>query len=1062
MFKPVPTRGVDFPAMERELLRWWYEAGIVQKYLKKNEKSEKRWSFLDGPITANNPMGVHHAWGRTYKDFYQRFYTMLGYRQRYQNGFDCQGLWVEVEVEKELGFTSKQDIEAYGIDRFVEKCKERVFKYAAIQTEQSKRLGYFMDWDNSYYTLSDENNYMIWHFLKVCHQHGWIYHGYDVMPWCPRCATGLSEMEVSEGYQEVAHLSLYVRFPLEGRENESLLVWTTTPWTLAANVAAAVHPELTYVKARQGDQVYYLAKDAARTALRGQYEVLEELPGSALVGLAYRGPFDELPAMQGVAHRVIPWDEVDAEEGTGIVHIAPGAGREDYQLGKEFDLAVVAPLDENGVYLSGFDWLTGMRVGEVAEPIARNLEGRGLLYRSEQYTHRYPTCWRCGTELVFRLVDEWYIDVDPWRERVMEAAKTVRWIPEFGLERELDWLRNMDDWMISKKRYWGLALPIWQCPDCGWFDVIGSETELEERAIEGWEEFRGHSPHRPWIDKVKIRCEQCGGVASRIPDVGNPWLDAGIVPFSTLNYRHDRAYWQQWFPADFITESFPGQFRNWFYSLLAQSTVLVDQAPFKTVLGFASLRDEHGEEMHKSKGNAIWFDEAAEQVGVDVMRWLYLRHNPAQNLNFGYRLCDETRRQFLLPLWNSYAFFANYAALDGFHPAQHDVPLAERTLLDRWILSRLQEVVAVARERIADYDSAAACRAIQDFVVEELSNWYIRRNRRRFWKTESDRDKAAAYLTLYEVLVTLAKLLAPFIPYTAEAMYQNLVRSVDPSAPESVHLTDYPEPDEGKVDAALAQDMAWLLRAVELGRAARNKANVKVRQPLPRVLVGSRVPEALEAVRRLHDQLLDELNVKAFDVIERPEEYLTYRVRPNLPVLGPRLGPKLPALQRALAEADPAQVARAVRANRPVTVVVDGEEVELGPDDLLVEAIDREGFAAFEDRDLIVAVDLSITPELRLEGLARDFVRGVQEARKSAGFEIDDTIAVVYDAQGELAEAVERFADYIKNETLAVELRPGRPAEQDGHVEEVRVGKERFVVGLRRVGRLAKVTADGQ
>ena len=1063
MFKPVPTRDVDFPAMERELLRWWSEAGIVQKYLKKNEKSEKRFSFLDGPITANNPMGVHHAWGRTYKDFYQRFYTMLGYRQRYQNGFDCQGLWVEVEVEKELGFSSKQDIEAYGIDRFVEKCKERVFKYAAIQTEQSKRLGYFMDWDNSYYTLSDENNYMIWHFLKVCHQNGWIYHGYDVMPWCPRCATGLSEMEVSEGYQEITHLSLFVRFPLEGREDENLLVWTTTPWTLAANVAAAVHPELTYVKVRQGDHVYYLAKDAVRTALRGHYEVLEELPGSALVGLAYRGPFDELPAMQGVTHRVIPWDEVDAAEGTGIVHIAPGAGREDYQLGKQFDLAVVAPLDENGVYLDGFDWLTGMRVGEVAEPIARNLEQKGLFYRSEQYTHRYPTCWRCGTELVFRLVDEWYIDVDPWRERVMAAAKTVRWIPEFGLERELDWLRNMDDWMISKKRYWGLALPIWQCPDCGWFDVIGSEVELEERAIEGWEEFRGHSPHRPWIDKVKIRCEQCGGVASRIPDVGNPWLDAGIVPFSTLNYRHDRAYWQQWFPADFITESFPGQFRNWFYSLLAQSTVLVDQAPFKTVLGFASLRDEHGEEMHKSKGNAIWFDEAAERVGVDVMRWLYLKHNPAQNLNFGYRLCDETRRQFLLPLWNSYAFFANYAALDGFHPARHEVPLAERTLLDRWILSRLQEVVAIARERIADYDSASACRAIQDFVVEELSNWYIRRNRRRFWKTESDRDKAAAYLTLYEVLVTLTKLLAPFIPYTAEAMYQNLVRSVDPAAPESVHLTDFPEPDETKVDAALTQDMAWLLRAVELGRAARNKANVKVRQPLPRVLVGARVPEALEAIRRLQDQLVDELNVKAFDVIERPEEYLTYRVRPNLPVLGPRLGAKLPALQRALAEADPAQIARTVRANRPVTLTVDGEAVELGPDDLLVEAIDREGFAAFEDRDLIVAVDLAITPELRLEGLARDFVRGVQEARKNAGFEIDDTIAIVYDAQGELAEAVERFADYIKGETLAVELRPGQPEGQDGYVEEVKVGKERFVVGLRRVGRLAKVTAvDGQ
>ncbi|MBX6342509.1 MAG: class I tRNA ligase family protein, partial [Thermomicrobiaceae bacterium] len=432
---------------------------------------------------------------------------------------------------------------------------------------------------------------------------------------------------------------------------------------------------------------------------------------------------------------------------------------------------------------------------------------------------------------------EWFIAVDPWRERIMDAARTVRWIPEFGLDRELDWLRNMDDWMISKKRYWGLALPIWVCADCGWFDVIGGKEELRERAIAGWEEFEGHTPHRPWVDAVKIRCERCGGVASRIPDVGNPWLDAGIVPFSTLHYRHDRRYWEEWFPADFITESFPGQFRNWFYSLLAQSTVLVDRAPFRTVLGFATLRDERGEEMHKSKGNAIWFDDAAEKMGVDVMRWLYLKHNPAMNLNFGYGLGDEVRRTFIIPLWNSYAFFANYAALDGFDPRQQDVPLAERTLLDRWILSRLESVVRTVRDRIGDYDSLAAARAIEEFVVEELSNWYIRRNRRRFWKTESDRDKAAAYLTLHEVLVTVTKLLAPFVPFITEVMYQNLVRSVDPEAPVSVHLCDFPEVDEAKVDPALDRDMAALLHVVGLGRAARNKANVKVRQPLPRVLV---------------------------------------------------------------------------------------------------------------------------------------------------------------------------------------------------------------------------------
>ncbi|MCX7622175.1 MAG: class I tRNA ligase family protein, partial [Thermomicrobium sp.] len=787
------------------------------------------------------------------------------------------------------------------------------------------------------------------------------------------------------------------------------------------------------------------------------YEVLQHLKGSELVGLRYRGPYDHLPVNANVEHRVIPWEAVDPSEGTGIVHIAPGCGREDYQLSKEHDLQVVAPLTEDGYYVEGFDWLTGKHVLTVAEAIAEDLERRGLLYRREPYLHRYPTCWRCGTELVFRLVDEWFIAVDPWREKVMEAARQVRWIPEFGLERELDWLRNMDDWMISKKRYWGLALPIWQCSECGWFDVIGSETELEQRAIAGWEEFKGHTPHRPWIDAVKIRCERCGAVASRIPDVGNPWLDAGIVPFSTLRYRHDRAYWEEWFPVDFITESFPGQFRNWFYSLLAQSTVLAGRAPMRTCLGFALLRDEKGEEMHKSKGNAIWFDEAAERAGVDVMRWLYLKHNPAQNLNFGWRLLDEVRRTFLLPLWNSYAFFANYARLDGFDPRQHDVPLAERTLLDRWILARLQQVIATVRDRIQDYDSMNAARALQEFVVDALSNWYIRRNRRRFWKTESDRDKAAAYLTLYEVLVTLAKALAPFIPFTTELMYQNLVRRVDRNAPESVHLTDYPDVDPAKIDTDLIVDMNWLLRAVELGRAARNKAGVKVRQPLPRAVVAARDAAARRALERLADQFMDELNVKAIEFAERPEEYLSYRVKPNLPVLGPRLGGKLASLQRLLAELDHNQLARQLRLGHRVMLTIDGEEVEFGPDDFLVETLDRPGFAAFEDRDLLVAVDLTITPELKLEGLARDFVRGVQEARKNAGFEIDDTIVIVYRVSPELAQAVERFADYIKHETLAVELRPGEPEREDGHLEEVRVGRERFVVSLRRVGRLAEV-----
>ncbi|MGB3330914.1 MAG: class I tRNA ligase family protein, partial [Thermomicrobiales bacterium] len=587
-FNDVSTK-VDFPKMERDLLDWWYRDGIVDQYLHRNDGSSERFSFIDGPITANNPMGVHHAWGRTYKDVFQRYNAMLGKKQRFQNGFDCQGLWVEVEVEKELGLKNKREIEAFGIAEFVERCKQRVWKFSERQTEQSKRLGYFMDWDNSYYTMSDENNYTIWHFLKTCFDRGWIYKGHDVMPWCPRCGTGLSEHEiVTEGYQERTHLAIYAAFPLVD-EDASLLIWTTTPWTLAANVAVSVHPDLTYVKVRQGGKDMYVARDAVKHAIRGDYEIVGEVTGAELVGRTYTGPFDELPAVQGVAHRVIGWNEVAADEGTGLVHNAPGCGKEDFALGKEYDLAVIGPIDESGIYLPGFDWLSGRSAQEVARDIEANLREKGILYRAEMYSHRYPVCWRCGTDLLFRLVDEWFIGMDELRPQLKNSARTTNWIPAFGRERELDWLENMDDWMISKKRYWGLALPIFDCQECGTFEVIGSETELKERAIEGWDEFEGHTPHRPYIDAVKIACSGCGKPVARIKDVGNPWLDAGIVALSTLNYRHDKEYWSKWYPADLISESFPGQFRNWFYALIAESTALTGETPTKNVFSYALM-----------------------------------------------------------------------------------------------------------------------------------------------------------------------------------------------------------------------------------------------------------------------------------------------------------------------------------------------------------------------------------------------------------------------------------------------------------------------------------------
>ncbi|MBN1314489.1 MAG: class I tRNA ligase family protein, partial [Anaerolineales bacterium] len=641
-FNDVPNT-IDFVAQEHEILAFWDESDAFNK-LRQLRQDSPPFSFIDGPITANNPMGVHHAWGRTYKDLFQRFKAMQGHNLRWQNGFDCQGLWVEVNVEKELGFKSKRDIEKYGLADFVKLCKQRVLKYAGVQTQQSIRLGYWMDWNDldqleylkeklgedpgqtitiqgplgpvtgsveeivgqlglphiggSYYTFSDENNYLIWSMLKKCNDQGWLYKGTDVMPWCARCGTGISQHEiVTDGYQDLTHPSIFVRFPLKQRSNEALLVWTTTPWTLTSNVAAAVHPELPYLLVEQNNNRFWLAKGAMDNAVRGDYKVVNEKIGREMLGWTYSGPFDELTAVREAnipdIHRVIAWEEVGEAEGTGIVHIAPGCGAEDYQLAKFEDppLPYLAPLNDGGLYVDGFDWLTGRSAHDVAQNIFDNLKEKGLVYRIENYTHRYPTCWRCGEELVFRLVDEWFIsmgklydkpreEVTPeekdksLRYQIMDVVDNTTWYPNFGYDREMDWLRNMHDWMISKKRYYGLALPIWECHECGHFEVIGDEHELKERAVEGFEQLEGHSPHRPYIDSVKIKCSNCGALINRIKDVGNPWLDAGIVSMSTMGYRTDPEYWRTWFPADWISESFPGQFRNWFYSLLAMSTVM--------------------------------------------------------------------------------------------------------------------------------------------------------------------------------------------------------------------------------------------------------------------------------------------------------------------------------------------------------------------------------------------------------------------------------------------------------------------------------------------------------
>ena len=960
-FKPVSSSH-DFPKMEKELLEKWYKNGTVDKYLHRNDKSSEKFSFLDGPITANNPMGVHHAWGRTYKDFWQRFWNMRGKRQRFQNGFDEQGLWVEVEVEKELGLKSKKDIENLvpgdkfaSLEKFINLCKERVKKFAGIQTEQSKRLGYFMDWDNSYHTSSSENNYAIWNFLKNVHDKGWLYKGHDSVPWCPRCGTAISQHEIlTEEYKELTHESVYFKLPIRDREKEYLLAWTTTPWTIPSNVAVAVNKKEKYSAYRIGHETFWLMDKRINPLeeekiLQGGKKG-ESLLGEKLIGWEYGAPFDDIPLVKQTlgdyVHRVIDGEEIGTEEeGTGLLHVAPGAGEEDFKLGKENKLPVISSIEEDASYVKDMGEFAGKNAKlhpELIIDFLKEKDNGKFLFTTQMYKHRYPTCWRCKTELVWRVVDEWYIAMDrkddsgkTFREQMVETAKKINWLPEWGLDRELDWLKNMHDWLISKKRYWGLALPIWECEKCGNFDVSGGLGDLKQKAVEGFDKFEGNSPHRPWIDQVKIKCSKCGEITSRIPDVGNPWLDAGIVSYSTMP--------EDFRPADFITESFPGQFKNWFYSLIAMSTALEGKNSFKTVLGFASVRDEKGEEMHKSKGNSIEFNEAADKIGVDVMRWMYLKQDPEANLNFGYHVADEVRRFFHLRLWNVYSFFVMYANLNQFKPVK--ARIKSSNILDQWIISRLNESIKNVTKYIEKYQADKAVEDIENFVINDLSNWYVRRSRERVSPINLDsQDRSSALQTMWTVLFEYSKLLSSFTPFIAEEIYTNLTDH------ESVHLASWPISDESEISEDLSGGMAWVRGTAELVHAARKKHNLKVRQPLSSIWVASFKREDQKIARELEDLLKDEVNVK----------HVEYELNTKLK--------------------------------------------------------GKPGFYEFAEGKYI---DLNITPQLKSEGEARDIMRKIQEERKKLGTAMDEKVDVV------LSSWPSEFEDEIKRKALVSTLSKG-------------------------------------
>jgi isoleucyl-tRNA synthetase len=1091
---------VDFIAIEHEVLSFWKEKNIFQKRREANEGNPK-WSFIDGPITANNPMGVHHAWGRTLKDLYNRFKAMDGFELRYQQGFDCQGLWVEVEVEKELGFKSKKEVEEFGIEKFVKMCKERVQKYSGIQAEQSKRLGYWMDWNNSYYTMSDENNYTIWGFLKKLFEEGKIYRGSDVVPWSGRSGTSYSQMEIIEGRKLVAHKSVFVRFPLKDRKEEYLLVWTTTPWTLTSNVIAGINGNLDYVKIKASDgSIYYFAEENLNFKRldkqfkdkkqwlegvpklktisqifkeRGGFEVLGTIKGEEMVGWTYEGPYDHLEAqdipggypyvdesleIQGVTsrsqHQVVnPGkdnvgnDIVVAGEGTGIVHMAPGCGDIDNKIGKKLGIVSLAPLDEESRFTDKFGWLAGKCATdkETVEEILSDLKKRDFLVYVEEYPHIYPHCWRSGDELVFRLVDEWYINMD-WRGKIKKIVDDINWIPEWGQEREHEWLDNMGDWMISKKRFWGLALPIWTFDDDSYY-VVGSKQELKDLAVEGWDEFEGNTPHRPWIDKVKIKHPVSGLIGKRVEDVGNPWLDAGIVPFSTLKYNTDKKYWNEWFPAEFVVESFPGQFRNWFYSLLAMSAMLEEKAPFKNLLGHALVKAEDGREMHKSWGNAIWFDDAAEKMGVDVMRWLYASQNPEHNLLFGYSHGDGIRKK-LIQFWNSYSFFATYAEVDGFDPSKTNIMDADLNIMDKWIISKLHLFIKESNEALNGFSSEKMMKKFELFL-DELSNWYIRRSRRRFWKSEDDSDKQAAYAVLYEVLTKTIKILAPVIPFVTENMYQNLVKNVDVSMPESVHLCDYPKSDESRIDLSLMDKVDALRRIIELGRSARNKASIKIRQPLAKLAFFIKDDNLFNFIMDQQQVVLDELNIKMIIRVDNETELIKYKVKPNLPLLGQKYGSELQTIKQKLNGIDENELLKQIRNKNKYKIELKDDEIYLGRDDLIFESESTEGYTSSGDDNFTVGLTTQLNKELIQEGIVRDIIRHVQTMRKNANFAVEDRIKIYSLVDGPVWEAISSFEKLFKNEVLAVDLI--KESKTGEYSETFKIGDQNIQFGIERI-----------
>lgn len=1012
MYDKVST-DLKFKDRELEIIDFWKENNIFQKSIELRENGEV-FTFYDGPPTANGKPHIGHIITRVYKDVIPRYKTMKGFKVLRKAGWDTHGLPVELGIEKELGISGKSQIEEYGIEKFIKKCKNSVWKYEEEWRKMSERVGYWVDMDNPYVTYYNSYIESVWWALKNIWEKGLIYKGHKIVPYCPRCGTALSSHEVSQGYKNVKDETVFVKFELANEKNTYFLVWTTTPWTLPSNVALTVNPNEVYVKVKCDNEQYILAEALVDKVLESEYTIIEKFIGKELEGKEYL-PLYNFEVLKQKAYYVCVDNFVTLTDGTGIVHTAPAFGEDDAKVGEKYNLPFLQLVNDQGVFVENVKPWKGIFVKEANPQIIEELKGRNLIYKTLKYEHSYPHCWRCDTPLLYYARNSWFIKMTELKESLIANNKKINWIPEsIGKGRFGDWLENVIDWGISRERYWGTPLPIWEC-ECGHKHVIGSIEELKKLGINVADDIE---LHKPYVDSIVIKCEKCGGLMKRVSEVLDCWLDSGSMPFAQWHYPFEnKDVFDKNFPADFISEAVD-QTRGWFYTLLAMSTALFNRQPFKNVIVLGHVNDKDGKKMSKHLGNVVDPWDVLNKQGADAIRWYFCTNSsPWIPIKFYDEAVSETQRRFMGTLWNTYAFYILYAEIDNFNPTQYKLNVKELPVIDKWILSKLNTLVKTVDSNLENYKVTESARAIEDFT-DVLSNWYVRRNRERYWVSGMPQDKIDAYMTLYTVLLTVCKLLAPFLPFISEAIYQNIVKKVDKLAPESIHLCSYPKVDEDLINNELEKNMGNVLKVVALGRLCRNLANIKNRQPLATIYVKKDfdIPELYRTL------ILEELNIKQFKYMENENKFIDYKVKPNRKILGPKYGKILQRMVEILRETDGNPIVAAFNKGESYKLMVDGTEVVLCKQDVLIETVKKEGFVSQADGEYVVVIDTNLTEQLVEEGFVREIVSKIQTMRKEADFEILDKVTVFYSGDEVIENIITKFKPQISKEVLALDI----------------------------------------